>query len=137
MTLNINLGFAGLVDTHANHSADKTYAIYIGDTVLAGDEVSRGRRKGGGANFIPLSLLPLFSLFLSYFISLLCLSPLLLSPSLYSLFLSPFSLLSSSLLLSLFPLSTSPLSLSLPLLPSLSFLPSALLPSYRTHQRLS
>ena len=40
MTFNINLGFTGLVDSEARHSADKIYAIYIGDTVLAGDEVN-------------------------------------------------------------------------------------------------
>ena len=39
MVFNINLGFVGLSDVEAKHSADRTYAIYIGDTVLAGDEV--------------------------------------------------------------------------------------------------
>ena len=39
MTLNVNLGFSGLSNSEAAHSADKTYAIFIGDTVLAGDEV--------------------------------------------------------------------------------------------------
>lgn len=45
MSFNVNLGFAGLTDPEARHSADKTYAIFIGDTVLAGDEVSFGRGR--------------------------------------------------------------------------------------------
>ena len=33
------MGFAGLTDPEGKHSADRTYAMFIGDTVLAGDEV--------------------------------------------------------------------------------------------------
>lgn len=44
MAFNINLGFAGLTDPEAKHSADKTYAIFIGDTVLAGGEVGVVKR---------------------------------------------------------------------------------------------
>ena len=40
MVFNIYLGFDRLTDPEAKHSADKTYAMFIGDTVLAGDEVS-------------------------------------------------------------------------------------------------
>lgn len=40
MVFNVYLGFDHLTDPEAKHSADKTYAMFIGDTVLAGDEVS-------------------------------------------------------------------------------------------------
>lgn len=38
MVFNINLGFSNLTNRTADSGVGKTYALFIGDTVMAGDE---------------------------------------------------------------------------------------------------
>ena len=37
MVFNVNLGFAGLSNRAAEESSGKTYALFVGDTVLVGE----------------------------------------------------------------------------------------------------
>ena len=48
MVFNVNLGFAGLSNRAAEDSAGKTYALFVGDTVLVGEV--------GGVEWVGLSL---------------------------------------------------------------------------------
>ncbi len=40
MVFNVNVGFSNLTNRTANSDVGKTYALFLGDTVMAGDEDS-------------------------------------------------------------------------------------------------
>ena len=42
MVFNVNVGFSSLTNPSADDSAGKTYALFIGDTVVAGGEDGPG-----------------------------------------------------------------------------------------------
>lgn len=54
MVFNINLGFAGLTNSAAEDQAGKTYALFVGDTVLVGEVSWAGWREAGGWGEIEL-----------------------------------------------------------------------------------